>query len=164
MCVSLIPNFLVPEEFNYWLDSTLYEVLIPPKLNVRTDILNITLSLARLFHSDDEDDGCSGSGSGCGSSNLTFQLETDYPYFKFKNGDTSHITLNDKDNVASMMETCTIVVATSDPIPLGDYEMGISVTSEDVLQKSSLIVHVVEPFPSPLPPAGEHASQELKLH
>ena len=155
-------KYLVPEEYDHWLDATLYEVLIPPHSNIRTPILNITFTLIRLLQSDDEDEILSGSGSGfnltLGSGSITettFNLETDYSYFKFENGDTSHIALNDKGNAASLTETYTIVIATSNPIPLGDYEMQISVTRKDnVLQTSDLVIHVVEPLPSTLPAPG----------
>lgn len=152
----------MPEGYDHWLDATFYEVLIPQRSNIRTPILNITFALTRLFQSDDEDEISSGSGSGSGSSlgfgnmnETTFNLETDYSYFKFENGDTSHVALSDKDSAASLTVTCTIVIATSDPIPLGDYEMLISVTRNgNVLQSSGLLIHVVEPLPSSLPAAG----------
>ena len=136
-------------------------MLIPPRSNIRTPILNITFTLNRLFQSDDEDE-ISGSGSGSGSSmgfdninETTFNLETDYSYFKFENGDTSHIGLSDRGNAASLTVTCTIVTVTSNPIPLGDYEMQVSVTRNgNVLQSSGLVIHVVEPLPSSLPAAG----------
>jgi len=157
-------NYLVPEEYGHWLDATFYEVLIPAQLTIRAAILNVTLTLrSRSFQSDDEDEFTfsSGSGSGLGSgsgtmSEITFHLETDYPFFKFENGDTTHTALNDKDNVASITETCTIVVTTSNLIPLGDYEMQVIATTreDDVSQRSGIIVHVVEPPPSHLPAPG----------
>ena len=137
-------------------------MLIPPHLNIRTPILNITFTLIRLLQSDDEDEILPGFGFGSGSSlgsgsitETTFNLETDYSFFKFENEDTSHITLSDKGNAASLTETCTIVIATPNPITLGDYEMQISSTREgNVLQSSGLVIHVVEPLPSTLPAPG----------
>ena len=105
-----------------------------------------------MLQSDDEDEMISGSGSGfeLGSGNLanvTFRVETDYPFFKL---DETH------GNGASLTETHTIVKATSHPIPLGDYEMRIAITREDnVLQNTGLLVHVVEPLSSSLPAPGE---------
>lgn len=155
-CILHLHNYLVPEGYDHWLGATFYESLIPPNLNIRSPILNITLKLTRLSQSDDEDEVFSGSDSGFGSGdikNITFHLETVYPFFKFDNGDTTHIPLG---NAASLTETCTIVKATSHPIPLGDYEMQISVTrDDDVLQTSGLVIHVVEPLPSSLPAPGE---------
>ena len=131
-------------------------MLIPPQLNAETAILNITFSVARFLQSDDEDDVFSGSGSGSGSglgsaivSGITFDLETDHTFFKFKNGDTSHTVLFD---AASLTETYTIVTAMSNPIPLGDYEMQVSITRDNnMLQSSGVVIHVVETLPSILP-------------
>lgn len=152
--------YLVPEEIDYWLDATFYEALIPPNLNLKMPVLNITLSLIRLSQTDDEDVMFSGSGSGSDScfgsgciKDITFYLETDYPYFTFDNGNTTHIALDD---AASLTKTCTIVKATSDPISLGDYEMQISVTRQNnILQNSSILLHVVESLPSSLPTPGK---------
>ena len=135
-------------------------MLISSQLNAGTAILNITFSVARLLQSDDEDDilfsgSGSGSGSGLGSgilSEVTFNLETDHSFFKLKNGDTSHAVLSNKVNVASLAETGTIVTASSNPIPLGDYEMQVSVTRDNnVLRSSGVVIHVVETLPSILP-------------
>ena len=150
--------YIVPEEYDHWLDATFYEVLIPPNLSIGAQILNVTLSLTRMLLSDDEDEMSSGSGSGfelgCGFViNVTFHLETDYPYFKFNNRNATDIEFGSGD---SLTETHTIVKMTSHPIPLGDYEMQIIVTRGDnVLQNTGLLVHVVEPFPSSLPAPGE---------
>jgi len=123
-------------------------VLIPPQLNAETAILNITFSVARFLQSDDEDDVFSGLGSGI-VSGITFDLETNYTFFKFKNGDASHTVLFD---AASLTETYTIVTAMSNPIPLGDYEMQVSITRDNnMLQSSGVVIHVVETLPSILP-------------
>ena len=136
-------------------------MLISSQLNAGTAILSITFSVARLLQSDDEDDilfsgsgsgSGSGLGSGMGSGILTFNLETDHSFFKLKNGDTSHAVLSNKVNVASLAETGTIVTASSNPIPLGDYEMQVSVTRDNnVLRSSGVVIHVVETLPSILP-------------
>lgn len=149
--------YLVPEDYDHWLSATFYEVLIPPNLRIGADILNVTLTLTTMPQSDDEDEIISGSGSGSGFelgsgnlTNVTFRVETDYPFFKL---DETHIVVG---NGASLTETHTIVKATSHPIPLGDYEMRIAITREDnVLQNTGLLVHVVEPLPSSLPAPGE---------
>jgi len=52
-------------------------------------------------------------------------------------------------------KTYTVMRNSSQPVPLGDYQMEVQVISQDdVLADSVVIVHVVDPVPTSLPVPG----------
>jgi len=138
-----------------------YEIVIPSRLSANTPIINITLTLADNIQSDDEDGNFSVLGSGIGSGStddVTFHLDTTNQFFYFQNADTTHVAFSNDVNDLSTALTCTLVKATSSPIPLGDYEMQVRVTGEgSELQRSDVLVHVVDELPSTLPPPSEQS-------
>ena len=150
---------VVPSEYKHWLDATVYEIVIPSRLSSNTPIKNITLILSDSVQSDDEDDSLTGSGSSPGSGyidDITFHLDTTHPFFYFQNANTTHVAFSNDVNELSSTSTCTLAIATSNPIPLGDYEMQVRVTGEsNELQRSDVLIHVVDELPSTLPPPGE---------
>ena len=158
LCIMIL-YYAVPSEYKHWLDATMYEIVIPSRLEANTPIKNITLILADSIQSDDEDDNFSGSGTGSGSGyidDITFHLDTTHPFFYFQNADTTHVAFPNGVNDLSSTSTCTLAIATSRPIPLGDYEMQVRVTGEgNELQRSDILIHVVDELPSTLPPPGQ---------
>jgi len=157
----MVLYYVVPSEYKHWLGATVYEVVIPSSLSANTPVMNITLILADNSQSDDEDDSFSGAGSGIGSGNIddiTFHLDTTDSFFYFQNADTTHVAFSNDINDLSATLTCTLVKATSSLIPLGDYEMQVRVTGEgSELQRSDIVIHVVDEVPSTLPPPSEQS-------
>ena len=141
-------TIIVPDRVQYWMDSTLYEIFIPPDtIGEFKDLLFITTDLFHRSHTNydyiDE---------------ITFHLyPSDNPYFYFGNGDTTHIAFQDYYELylPDLIESCSLSSATSDPIPLDDYELQVAVSAEGTeLLRHDIIIHVVD-IPLPLPSPGK---------
>ena len=140
--------FIVPNGTQYWTDSTLYELLILPNVTGNfKDLLFIVSDEFQRFHDNYDylDD-------------ITFHLyPSDNPYFYFGNGGTTHIAFQDLYDLylPDLIESCSLSSATSDPIPLDDYELQVAVSAQGTeLLRHDIIIHVVDQLPSPLPPPG----------
>ena len=140
--------FIVPDGTQYWMDSTLYELFILP--NVTGEFKDLLFILSNEFqrshvNSDYLDD-------------VTFHLyPSDNPYFYFGNGDTTHVAFEDDYDLylPDLIESCSLSSATSDPIPLDDYELQVAVSAQGTeLLRCDIIIHVVDQLPSPLPLPG----------
>ena len=127
------------------MDSTLYEIFISPNVaGVFKQLFFIITNKFQLRHVDYDyiDD-------------ITFHLyPSDNPYFYFGNGDTTHVAFHDYYDLylPDTIEACYLSSATSDPIPLDDYELQVTVSTEGTeLLRHDIIIHVVSsepPFPS----------------
>ena len=124
------------------MDSTLYEIFISPTVTGEFKNLGFIVSEEFQRHDDNGDD-------------ITFHLyPSDNPYFRFGNSDSIHVTFNNF-YVPNVIETCSLSSATSDPIPLDDYELQVAVSIRGTeLLRRDIIIHVVEPLSS-LPPPGK---------
>ena len=127
------------------MDSTLYELFIPPNVTGKfKDLLFIVSDEFQRRHVDYDyiDD-------------VTFHLyPSDNPYFYFGNSDTTHVAFEDYYDLylPDLIESCSLSSATSDPIPLDDYELQVAVSSggEELIRRD-IIIHVVDQLRSPLP-------------
>ena len=124
------------------MDSTLYEIFISPTVTGEFKNLGFIVSEEFQRHDDNGDD-------------ITFHLyPSDNPYFHFGNSDSIHVAFNNF-YVPNVIETCSLSSATSDPIPLDDYELQVAVSIGGTeLLRRDIIIHVVEPLSS-LPPPGK---------
>jgi len=131
------------------MDSTLYEFFIPPRVNkqLKDMLFIITDDFQRKNVGGDYHD------------DITFHLyPSDNPYFYFGNGDTKHVAFEDYYDLylPDPIESCSLLSAASDPIPLDDYELQVAVSIEgEELLRRDIIIHVVDQLPSPLPPPGK---------
>ena len=136
--IIVVIIIIVPDGIQYWMDSTLYEIFILPNVTgvFKQLLFSITVEFQRNHHDDYDyiDD-------------LTFHLyPSDNPYFYFGNGDTTHVAfMNYYDlYIPDQVERCSLSSATSDPIPLDDYELQVAVNTEgNELLRRDIIVHVV---------------------
>ena len=132
------------------MDSTLYELFILP--NVTGQFKDLLFIMSNEFQrSHDNHDYLD---------DITFHLyPSDNPYFYFGNGDTTHISFQDYYDLylPDITERCSLSSATSDPIPLDDYELQVAVSAEGTeLLRHDIIIHVVDQLPSSPTHAGKH--------
>ncbi|XP_065912235.1 neural cell adhesion molecule 1-like [Dysidea avara] len=142
----------IPNGAQYWMDSTLYELFILPNVTgVFKDLLFIMSYEFQRSHDNYDylDD-------------ITFHLyPSDNPYFYFGNGDTTHAAFQDYYDLylPDITERCSLSSATSDPIPLDDYELQVAVSAEGTeLLRRDIIIHVVNQLPSSPTHAGTYVS------
>ena len=133
------------------MDSTLYEIFVAP------GVIGAFKDLLFIF-----DDGFRKENVGGDyHDDVTFHLyPSDNPYFYFGNSDTTHVAFEDYYDLylPDLIERCSLSSATSDPIPLDDYELQVAVSIEgEELLRRDIIIHVVDPLPSPLPSPGKIA-------
>jgi len=126
------------------MDSTLYEIFVPPNVteNFKTLHFIITDEFQRRHVDYDYID------------DITFHLyPSDNSYFYFGNSDTTHVTFEDYYDLylPDGIESCSLSPTTSDLIPLDDYELQVAVSSGGKeLLRHDVIIHVVNlPLPSP---------------
>ena len=131
------------------MDSTLYEIFVAPDIN------GAFKDLLFIFNDGFRKENVGGDYH----DDVTFHLyPSDNPYFYFGNSDTTHVAFNESSNfyIPDIIESCSLSSATSDPIPLDDYELQVAVSIEGKeLLKHDIIIHVVDPLPSPLPTPGK---------
>ena len=132
------------------MDSTLYELFILP--NVTGEFKDLLFIMSYEFQrSLDNYDYLD---------DITFHLyPSDNPYFYFGNGDTTHITFQNYYDLylPDITERCSLSSATSDPIPLDDYELQVAVSAGGTeLLRHDIIIHVVNQLPSSRTHAGKH--------
>ena len=140
------------------MDSTLYEFFVVPE--VTENFKNLQFIMTDEFqrrHVDYDyiDD-------------ITFHL---YPsnnsYFYFGNSDTTHVAFEDYYDLylPDIIEMCSLSPATSDPIPLDDYELQVAVSSGGKeLIRQEIIIHVVSLVPtSPLAPGKDNSSLSISI-
>ena len=127
------------------MDSSLYEVFIYRKLSQNEILKNISLVATYSFWNN------VANGSEDFSSNITFNL-TSSTYFTLK-FDTFERFQND--NTPQVVRRSSITSPSVQDLMLGDYSMKIQAVWQDMkLSESDLIIHVIDPPPTPLPVPG----------
>ena len=132
----LCTYFTVPDGTDHWMDSTFYEVFILSNYTVNTPILNITFISTLDFRTNDYtyrdlvDD-------------ITFTLNGSCPYFYFTNMMKQEVAFENYYDfyVPETIQQVTLSLAKS--VPLGGYEMKVTVTEGgNVLETRDILVHV----------------------
>ena len=118
------------------MDSTFYEVFILSNQTLNTPIRNIWFISSHNFRTNDytysdlpED--------------ITFTLDESCPYFYFSNMLKQEVVFENYYDfyVHDTIEQVTLYLA--EPVPLGDYEMQVTVTDGgSVLERRDILVHV----------------------
>ena len=132
-----------------WLDSSMYEILIPSSVQLNEALMMFNLTMTQYFR---YQVNCS---SDCIISDVSFHLKSSYPYFYIAS--EALIPLNFLDNknmfVPIVTESVELLSAINGHIPLNDYEMKIEViTGNTSLLSSDIVIHVVESLPAlPVP-------------
>ena len=127
------------------MDSSLYEVFIYRKLSQNEILKNISLVATYSFWNN------VANGSEDFSSNITFNL-TSSTYFTLK-FDTFERFQND--NAPQVVRRSSITSPSVQDLMLVDYSMKIQAVWQDMkLSESDLIIHVIDPPPTPLPVPG----------
>ena len=140
------------------MDSTLYEIFVLPEVteNFKTLYFIITEEFQRSHVDYDYID------------DITFHLyPSDNPYFYFGNSDTTHVVFEDYYDLylPDVIDSCSLSPATSDPIPLDDYELQVAVSSGgEELIRQEIIIHVVSLVPtSPSAPGNDNSSLYISI-
>ena len=139
---------IVTSETIHWTDSTYYEIFVTSDQTMNTPIRRISFISSEAFQTNNstlinlpED--------------ITFTLNGSSPYFYFGNMQKTEITFENYYDlyVTDDIESVSLVLA--EPVPPDDYEMEVIITSSDeVLQRIDIVVHVVTQLP-PLPPPSK---------
>ena len=124
-----------------WLDTNVYEVLIPSSMKLNETIIKINLTATQYFRYR------MNCNSDCIINDVSFHLKSSYSYFYLST--ESLIPLNFLDDqemfMPLMMESVELLSAVDGHIPLNDYKMILEVTDGNtVLLDSDIIIHVVE--------------------
>ena len=128
--------FTVPDGTIHWMDSTFYEVFILSNQTVNTPIIYISFISSQNFrtnnytYSDLVED-------------ITFTLNGSCPYFYFINMSKEEVAFENYYDfyVHDVIEQATLTLA--EPVPLGDYEMQVTVTDGgSVLEGRDILIHV----------------------
>ena len=136
-------------EMRGWLDSSMYEILIPSSVQLNEALMMFNLTMTQYFR---YRVNCS---SDCIISDVSFHLKSSYHYFYIAS--EALIPLNFLDNknmfVPIVTESVELLSAINGHIPLNDYEMKIEViTGNTSLLSSDIVIHVVESLPAlPVP-------------
>ena len=133
-----------------WLDSDMYEVLIPSSVQLNETVVKFNLMMTQYFRY------LVNCNRDCIINDVSFHLQSSYPYFYLDS--EKPIPLNFLDNakmfVPIMTESVDLLSAVNGHIPLNDYKMRIEVAAgETSLLRSDIIIHVIESLPS-LPAPG----------
>ena len=124
-----------------WLDTNVYEVLIPSSVKLNETIIKINLTATQYFRYR------MNCNSNCIINDVSFHLKSSYSYFSLS---TEHLfPLNFLDDqemfMPLMMKSVELLSAVDGHIPLNDYKMILEVTDGNtVLLDSDIIIHVVE--------------------
>ena len=136
-----------------WLDTNVYEALIPPSIQLNETIMTINLTMTQYFR---YQVNCN---TDCIISDISFHLKSTHPYFYLASENKTLLKfVNDEEMfVPIMVESVKLLSANNGYIPLNDYRMSLEVISGDTsLLISDIIIHVVEPLPA-LPVSGLHS-------
>ena len=133
-----------------WLDTNVYEVLIPSSIKLNETIIKINLTVTQYFryHINCNTD--------CIVNDILFHLKSSYSYFYLTSENLIPLNfLGDQEMfMPFMMESVELLSAVNGHIPLNDYKMKLEVTDGNtVLLHSDIIIHVVESLPT-LPASG----------
>ena len=134
-----------------WLDTNVYEVVIPSSMQLNETIIMINLTATQYFR---YRINCS---TNCIINDISFQLNSSYPYFYLASKRPIPLSFLDDQEMfmPTMMGSVELLSAGNGDIPLNDYKMTLEVKDGNVLLLSSdIVIHVVEPLPS-LPVSGK---------
>ena len=130
---------VVPDGIEYWMDSTLYEIFILP--NVTGNFKDLLFIITEEFQRSRDDSNY------YYLTDITFHLyPSDNPYFYFENSDITNVIFEDLYGlyIPDVIEMTSLSPATSDPIPLDDYELQVAVSVQgNELLRRDIIIHVV---------------------
>ena len=128
--------FTVPEDADHWMDSTRYEVCIPTNETLNVVIRDISLISTSQFRTNDYTYVDL-------SKDITFTLNGSCPYFYFTNMLKQTVTFENYYDFYIHDDIETVSLTVAKPVPPGDYEMQVIVTSEgNVIEKSDITVYV----------------------
>ena len=133
-----------------WLDTNVYEVLIPSSVPLNETIIKINLTMTQYFR---YHINCNNS---CVIKEVSFRLKSSYSYFYLSNENSIPLNFLDDQEMFMpiMMVSVELLSAVNGHILLNDYKMKLEVTDgNNVLLGSDIIIHVVEPLPN-LPALG----------
>ena len=133
-----------------WLDTNVYEVLVPSSVLLSETIIKINLTMTQYFR---YQINCNNN---CIIKNISFHLKSSNSYFHLSNENSIPLNFLDDQEMFMpiMMVSVELLSAVNGHILLSDYKMKLEVTSgNDVLLDSDIIIHVVEPLPT-LPALG----------
>ena len=137
-------------EMRGWLDTNVYEVLIPSSMQLNETIIMINLTATQYFR---YRINCTAN---CVIKDISFHLKPFYPYFYLASERSIPLNfLGDQEMfMPIMMGSVELLSAGNGHIPLNDYKMRLEVKDENiVLLGSDIVIHVVESL-STLPPSG----------
>ena len=132
------------------MDSSLYEVFVYRKLDQNEILKNISLIVTYGFW-----DNASNSGEDI-SNNITFRLTSslNYPQFTL-NSLSSTFEGFQNENIPEIFSRSLIISSSLQDLTLGDYNMKIQAIFQNrKLAESDVIIHIVDPLPTPLPVPG----------
>ena len=132
-----------------WLDTDVYEILIPSSVELNETIIKFNLTMTQYFRY------LIYCSSDCIINNVSFHLQSSYPYFHLASENPFSLNFLDSEKmfVPIMTEAVELLSAINGYIPLNDYKMRIEViTGNTIVLNSDIIIHVVESLPSlPIP-------------
>ena len=140
----------VRAEMRGWLDTNVYEVLIPTSINLNETIIKINLTVTQYFR---YHINCN---TNCIIDEISFHLESSYPHFYLSSENSFPLNFLDDQEmfIPIMMGSVDLLSAVNGHIPLNDYRMRVEVTTGNTsLLASDIIIHVVESLPI-LPASG----------
>ena len=128
--------FIVPDGTNYWMDSAFYEVFILSNQTLNTPIRNILLISSDNFRTN-------GYTYTDLVVDITFTLSGSCPYFYFTNMLKQEVVFENYYDFYVHDTIEYVALSLAEPVPLGDYEMQVTVTAGDsVLERRDILVHV----------------------
>ena len=140
--------FTVPEGTDHWMDSTFYEIFILSNQTLNTRIRNFLFISSHDFRTN-------GETYSDLPEDITFTLNSgSCPYFYFSNMLKQEVVFENYYDfyVHDVIELVMLYLA--EPVPLGDYKMQVTVTSEgNVLERHDILVHVIDVPPCTTSPS-----------
>ena len=130
-------------ETTHWTDSTYYEIFVTSDQAVNTSIRHILFISSETFQKNNFTYVNL-------SVDITFTLNGSCPYFYFGSMNETEITFENYYDL--YIESVSLALA--EPVPPDDYEMKVIITSSDeVLQRIDIVVHVVTQLHTLPPPS-----------
>ena len=143
---AFILILLVPNSYDVWFDSSLYEVFVYRKLHQNEILKNVPLIVAHGFweNASNIDEGF--------PNNVTFRLTSP---INFTVSSLSATFNGFKNRSIPVIVRNVSVISLSQNLMLGDYNMKIQAIWQDMeIAESDIIIHVVDPLPRALPVPG----------
>ena len=144
--------YSVPNGVNHWMDSTFYEIFILMNHTVNAPIRSIVFISSESFRTNN-------STFVDLAEDITFTLIGSCPYFYFHTMEKTLVTFENYYDlyIPDIFEATELTLA--EPVPPGDYEMQVTVTSSGVvLETCDIVVHVINPM-CPKPPCPNQGNK-----